>query len=114
MSIIASVVRVKARVARGQGWLYYIKDIAYVFIVLYAMEDILRKFGIDDPQAFRYFYIIMPVLYFVACYYIGYLDEVYGIWKAEAVYGSKDLNPFFERLDVKISSVLKLLRRRQS
>ncbi len=92
------LVKIKARIGRGQGWLYYIKDIAYVFLTLYFIEDILRKFGLDNPLLFRYLYILVPIGYFIACYIIGFLDEKYGIWKMEAVYGSKDLNPYNQEM----------------
>jgi hypothetical protein len=105
-SIAWFVVKIKARIARGQGWLYYIKDIAYVFLTLYFIEDILRKFGLDNPILFRYLYIIVPIGYFIACYLIGYLDEKHGIWKMEAVYGSKNLNPFMEQIDKKIDKLI--------
>ncbi len=100
------IVKIKARVGRGQGWLYYIKDIAYVFLTLYFVEDILRKFGLDNPTVFRYLYVILPIMYFISCYVLGYIDEKYGIWKMEAVYGSKDLNPFMEKMDKKIDLLI--------
>ncbi len=104
------IVKVRVRIGRGQGWLYYIKDIAYVFLTLYFIEDILRRFGLDNPMLFRYLYIILPISYFIACYVIGYLDEKYGIWKMESVFGSKDLNPFMAQLDAKIDKLLEQKR----
>ncbi len=101
-----TVVKTRNRIGRGQGWLYYIKDIAYVFITIYFIEDILRRWGINDPEIFRIMYIIFPILYFISCYIIGFLDEKYGIWKLESIWGSRDLNPFMKEIDEKIDLLL--------
>jgi hypothetical protein len=107
------VVKIRARIGRGQGWLYYIKDVAYVSITLYIFEDVLKRFGIDDPLVFKYLYILLPIAYFAACYVIGFLDEKYGIWKMEAVYGSKDLNPFMERMDAKLDKLCSAVKKKK-
>lgn len=105
MSFSWFIVKIRYRISRGQSWLYYIKDIAYVGIALYLIEDVLKKFGITDPTLFKYLYIITPIAYFIGCYIIGYFDEKYGIWKKESIYGSKDLNPFMENLNTKIEEI---------
>lgn len=101
-----TVVKIKARIGRGQGWLYYIKDVAYVTITIRIFEDVLKRFGFGDPDFMKYLYFILPIVFFIGCYVVGYLDEKYGIWKMEAVYGSRELNPFMEKLDRKIDQIL--------
>ena len=43
--------------------------------------------------------LIVPfvVIGLFLCWLIGYLDEKYGFWKAEAVYGTRDLNPWLKK-----------------
>lgn len=99
------VVKTKYRVGRGQSWVIYFKDVIYVYIAVLALEDLLRRFGISDPNLIKYLIIIMVPIYFLGCYIIGWLDEHWGIWKLESVYGSKNLNPFLERLNSDIKEI---------
>lgn len=112
LGIAWSIVKIKYRVSRGQSWVIYFKDAVYVYIAILALEDLLKRFGIIDPNLIKYLLITMVPMYFVACWLIGYLDEKWGIWKMESVWGSKDLNPFMERLNEMIkeihSSVVKI------
>lgn len=101
-----TVVKVRNRIARGQSWLYYVKDIAYVFILIYFIEDIFKRFNIYDPVLFKFMYVLFPIMYFVGCYVIGFLDEHWGIWKLESVFGSKEVNPFFEEMDEKLDFLI--------
>lgn len=102
---LLTIVKIKYRISRGQGWIYYVKDIVYVFVAIYAIEDILRRFGISDPILIKWLFITMPPLYFILCYIIGWFDEKKGIWKLESVYGSKDLNPYMERLNEMVKEI---------
>jgi hypothetical protein len=99
------VVKTKYRVSRGQSWIAYFKDGVYVYIAILALEDLLKRFGIVDPLLIRYLLIIMVPGYFLGCYCIGFLDEHWGIWKMESIWGNKDLNPFMERLNEMIKEI---------
>ena len=104
-NIAWDVVKTKYRVGRAQSWVSYFKDGVYVYIAVLAFEDLLRRFGIVDPLLIRYLLIIMVPLYYIVCYGIGFLDEHWGIWKMESVWGSKDLNPFMERLNEMVKEI---------
>jgi hypothetical protein len=100
-----SVVKIKYRVSRGQSWVIYFKDAVYVYIAVLALEDLLKRFGIVDPNLIKYLLITLVPAYFLCCYVIGWLDEHWGIWKMESVWGSKDLNPFMERLNEMVKGI---------
>jgi hypothetical protein len=99
------VVKTKYRVGRGQSWIAYFKDAVYVYIAILALEDLLKRFGIVDPLLIRYLLIIMVPLYFIFCYILGWFDEIKGIWKLESIYGSQNLNPYFERLNEMVKEI---------
>jgi len=91
-----TVVKIRARFGRGQGWLWYVKDLILLFLGLYVVEDVFERFGFDSvfSSVSKYLYIVVPVGYFVIAYYIGYMDEKKGIWLKEAIYSTKYLYPF--------------------
>jgi len=102
-----SAVKARHRLARGQAWISYAKDVSILFIGLYVLEDALKRFGIVlDEFLTGLMYFILPIAFFVFAYIIGYLDETKGIWKMEAVYGIRELNPFMEALDKKVDAAL--------
>jgi hypothetical protein len=100
-----AIVRTKYRISRGQSWVAFFKDAVYVYIAILALEDLLKRFGIVDPILIKYLLIIMVPLYFLGCYIVGLLDERWGIWKMESVWGSRELNPFMERLNEMIKEI---------
>jgi len=104
-SLAWAIVKVKYRVSRGQSWVIYFKDAVYVYIAVLALEDLLKRFGIVDPNLIKYLLITLVPAYFIGCYTIGWFDEHFGIWKMESVWGSKDLNPFMERLNKMIEEI---------
>lgn len=86
--------RLKTLFARGQGWLYIGKDMIMLFIGIYVVEDLLKRWGFPVQPWFVYFYPLLPIGYVISCVLVGWLDEQKGIWKEEARYGiSKDINP---------------------
>lgn len=99
------VVKIKYRIGRGQSWVIYFKDAVYVYIAVLAMEDLLKRFGIVDPNLIKYMLITLVPFYFLSCYMIGWFDEKKGIWKLESVYGSQDLNPYMERLNEMVKEI---------
>lgn len=103
-----TVVKIRARFGRGQGWLWYVKDLILLFLGLYVVEDVFERFGFDSvfSSVSKYLYIVVPVGYFVIAYYIGYMDEKKGIWLKEAIYSTKYLNPFMKKLDAKVNKLL--------
>lgn len=91
------VVKWKNRIQRGQHWISFLNPLIY-FLGLANMNAFIKH-----PE---YAYII-ALLYILVCIDIGWFDEIYGIWKMESTYGSKNLNPFFGRLDEKINKLLR-------
>jgi hypothetical protein len=87
----------KMRFTRGQSWLYFVKDMAMLIIGVYVVKDILVSFGVP-VEWFKWIYLIAPIGYILACYYIGVWDEKHGTWKKESEYGTRDLNPIFETM----------------
>lgn len=110
-----TVVKVRARFGRGQGWLWYIKDLILLFLGLYVIEDVFARFGLNDmySDVSKYLYIIVPACYFTIAYLIGYIDEKKGILKKEYVYSSKYLNPFMAELDSKVDKLLEALNKKK-
>lgn len=92
------VVKWKARYGRGQSWAYFIKDMLYVYIAFALLET---KYNIDLGLLL----FILPFVYIFGCAVIGYIDERRGIWKKEAIWNSKDLNPFMAKIDTKIDGM---------
>ena len=94
------IARLKQLFSRGQGWLYIGKDMAMLFIGIWVVEDLLKRWGIPIQPWFVYFYPLVPIGYVVACTLVGYLDEQRGIWKEEARYGyTKEVNPIAKEWD---------------
>lgn len=91
------VARLKQLFARGQGWLYIGKDMIMLFIGIWVIEDLLKRWGITIQPWFVYFYPLVPIGYVVACVAVGWVDEQKGIWREESRYAyTKEVNPVGE------------------
>ena len=103
--MISQLARIKQLFARGQGWLYILKDIALLSLGMWAFQEVLSNAGIQLGDWFIYLYPILVVGYPVSGIVIGYLDEKYGIWKAENVYGTIEVNPAMKEMYDKINEI---------
>jgi hypothetical protein len=109
ISFIAKAARIKQLFGRGQGWLYIGKDVAMLFVSLYVVEDILNRIGIVTDDWFLYLYPLIPITYILSCIVIGWIDEQRGIWKAECVYGTLDVNPAMKEMYEKVNDIHRVL-----
>lgn len=110
MSISLFAVKLKVRLNRGQSWVDFIKNFVYVLLGLRLILDAVKEFGYSIKE-FAFLYFVLPILYLFAIYILGYLDEKYGIWKQEAVYGSKNLNPWNQELMNKIDIIISEIKK---
>lgn len=90
---------IKLRLNRGESWINWTKNIIIAVLGVYVLKDFLFSFGLAISNLW---YIILPTVYLVGSYILGYLDEKYGVWKLESEYATKELNPFFSEIDNKI------------
>ncbi len=103
------IVKIKARIGRGQAWGDYLKNIVYVVAGIRLAEDILTRFFSVPSEAFKEYYIYLPPLYFIFLYTIGWIDEMKGIWKLESVFNYRELNPYFSSFEEKLDKIDKRL-----
>lgn len=99
------LVKLKARISRGQSWTDYFRYIVYVFAGVRLAEDILTRFFGVPAEAFKVYYMYLPILYFITIYVMGWIDEMKGIWKLESVYNYRELNPYFSSFEEKLKSL---------
>ncbi len=102
-SVAWTAVKVKARINRGQSWTDFIRYFAYVLVIVRLLTDAAKDYFGMDVSELKWIYILSPVAYLLTIYLIGYADELKGIWKIENIYNSRDLNPFMDEVDKKIS-----------
>lgn len=102
------VIKTRVRIGRGQGIVNYVKDIASVSVLVFIIEQLLRRFGFENQFLFNYLYILTPVAYFGFSYGIGYYLENYQ--KMEAIYNTKHLNPFMDGIDEKVTNTNELAK----
>lgn len=98
--LINRIVEIRYRIGRGKS---YYSEFNGVIMMVIALKVY------DIPL-----WVILPIVVFghIALYYIGYYDQKkIKMWQREAVYGSKDVNPFFAGMDKKLDKVLKSVRR---
>jgi hypothetical protein len=76
----------KMRYARGSSWIGIILTLGIITANLKLFEPFIVSIL---PAWFhmQWLYLIAVPGYFVACYFIGWLDERKGIWKNENSYG---------------------------
>lgn len=108
------VVKGKVRINRGLSWLDFIRYPAYGTILLFGLNEFLSKWDITiDKKIFSILYVLVPISIIVGAFMIGWLDENYGFWKFENIYGSFKLNPQMESLNNKITEIHKLIKEKQ-
>lgn len=89
------------RYARGAGWAGML--IAFVNTLTFAKvwQETFIYYGISPTII----YVALPITYLVACWTIGYIDEVKDLWKAEYTYTNKLLNKEWCELSEKIDLI---------
>lgn len=103
-------VKTRARINRGLSWIDYIRYIAYSSLAIMGLDTAAKGFGVTiRPDILAEIYVVLPVLLLSSAYLIGYLDECYGLWKLEAIWGNRDVNPFMKNLEEKIEEIHKEL-----
>lgn len=84
--------KLKIRIERGKSWINFLKDLALIAVAL-------KIFNIELEMA-----LFLIPLAAVIIYFIGYLDEKKLIWKLEAEYMTREVNPYFKKLEETINS----------
>lgn len=76
------ITKIKIRFDRGYFWFKYIRDFAILLVAL-------KQFDIP---------IWVSPLFIPFMYFLGYFDEMSGIWKIEARYGAETITKFKRKL----------------
>lgn len=95
VEVMPLLARMKLRQTRGASY----------FQVVVNLGVITANIRLFVPDAGIPVYLLAAALWVVATVGIGYLDEFYGIWKAELAYGSSAVNPFFTDMARRIERI---------
>lgn len=98
------IVRLKVFYERGDGWLSKVRNIMSIIFYIVAFQAVLEKYT-SIRVDMMLFAIVAPTVYIFGNVIIGYLDFTHGIMKKEAVFGTRDVNPFMHEIDKKISRI---------
>jgi len=91
---------IKLWYSRGKNWGNYLITITN-FLTFLAIV-----FHISGVTQLAIISILIVFLFI----FIGFLDQTYGIWRAEQTYASKDLNPFFTKMSEDIKDIKERLK----
>lgn len=93
----------RLRISRGDGLLSFVeKFIKLMFYFSGGQFFAQELLGMEIPNW------VAPVLatsYIISIYFVGLLDEKYGFWKYENARNTKQLNPFFEKMELQIDGI---------
>lgn len=93
--LLPLLARMKLRQTRGASY----------FQVLVNLGVITANIRLFLPDATIAVYALAAGLWVAATVGLGYLDEFYGIWKAELAYGSSAVNPFFMEMSRRVERI---------
>ena len=82
-----TIAYLKLCLGRGQT---YLSDFKNIFV--FAMGFKIFGFSVEEG-------VILGTLGVVAFIFIGWLDLHYGIWKVEKEIDTRDINPYFKKLE---------------
>lgn len=108
--VMWSIARGKVFYERGDSWLSKLRNIMSIVFYIVAGQAVLERYTpirID----LMFFAVVLPIGYVIGNLVIGYLDFKYGIMKKEAVFGTREVNPFIEELDKKVTRIEKIVER---
>lgn len=54
-------------------------------------------------------YILLPLFFITGCWYVGYLYDIKGLWKAETKFGNKKQNPELMEIHETVSEIKSML-----
>jgi hypothetical protein len=84
--------KMKARQSRGSGWMQMLINIGVISANIKLFEGAI-------PVSLPVALVVGGIGYVVLTVYIGYFDEIYGIWKEETEFNSSTVNPVTQRID---------------
>jgi len=84
------------------------------FQILVNLGVITANIKLFVPDAGLAMYVGFGVGWIIVTTVLGYLDEFYGIWKAELAYGSGAVNPFFQNMSDKLDKIDEKLTRAEN
>jgi len=98
----------KVRYVRGSS---YFQSVVFGIGIITAniklFSETITFYGFDP----MYFYCIAPPAYLMLCYYIGYIDERFGLWKCENEYNWKNVNPTSNKLVNDVEEIKNMLKK---
>lgn len=89
--LLPMAMRTKLRLDRGSSWISFGKNILLLALVLKVFDVPFWLIVMSGP------FIVL------ALYLVGLVDEKHGIWKKEAEYATREINPYFKKLEKKIN-----------
>ena len=101
--ITNALAKFRLRWSRGYGLVdFFFVTPLRLFVYLSGMVVLLDlKFGIKVSG----YWILGGIGILMSAYFIGWLDEKWGFWKAENSYQQKDLTPFFQEISEKVDRI---------
>lgn len=103
------VIKFRYRHANGHGWFLYIQNAGASLSLVYILKDAAIEYGYISEFPAKVF-VYLAILFIIGEYFIGYVNEKWGILKAENAYATEKMNPYFEELMEKVKSIEKRLR----
>lgn len=91
MDFKLTLVKLKVRFDRGLYWINYLRDFLIVAMALKLF---------DVPLIYL---IPLGVFGFILVSALGYFDYKHGIWLTEAEYVTREVNPYFKKLENNIA-----------
>lgn len=102
-SIAEKIVKLRTRHGRGAGLGSDVRGLFYGVLTGGLFMDLVNRYT-EFVIPFRWVVIIAFSLEIVY-YFMGWIDEKVGFWKFEAEYSSRELNPYYKKLERDIRDI---------
>jgi hypothetical protein len=89
--ILVAIMKTKIRVDRGLALISYVKYFIYALGLKFAVSNQWSVF------------LLTALVTGLLAYSLGLVDQKYGIWKIENLYLTREINPYFKKLETTIN-----------
>jgi len=87
--VLPFIAKHRLRFAAGAGLIGSFLSVFSLLTFAKVWQETFEFYGIP-PLAI---YILFPIGYVIGCWYVGYLYDRKGLWKAEVAFGNRQQNP---------------------
>jgi len=101
----------RMRQSRGAMWLQFLINIGVITANIKLFQETIIYYTGITIDSMIYVYILAVVLYFMASFSIGYIDERYGIWQQENEYCTFTITPQMQDMHNKVTAIGKKVDR---